>query len=642
MALRDFCKSLHQCSEKLEAELRISINDFNNFIHGKSIDETVIALERAKDYHFQEILDAVRVILEKVKVIVFHQEKIDWLSDSTNFTANYLKRFSYVKNQIYNFQKPQTVTRSEENLPYKVKRERRRTVSEISASSLESWEKYLDQKEGNKNIAEDVVIEIKKEVPKRTSPNARARKKFVSSTFGGFLDNEATQKPALESIVESSSPEEATDDVIQNILDQFLYQYHENAPLRDRSSRSCGNLTDGNEEIGMDVRSRSHDNFLKFTIEDSKPKIVDVIVNSMGLTSSKSPLERRNTVARRSQRRTLHNLKSKVENFHKEIKKFKGVSEDTNYVNLKREIEFFKNDLNRRGKDLQPQIRNLYETVYKKVRELEEALQEKVQENREKLEKKDAKERENGVASPSVVNGFSEVQGSALEDEESFESSETVVEVHAEDEAESKRKTVEINLLKIINEDEAKSPKEVRIVSPAEKRKSILKVGVPVMPGAVMNEFNTHTNKITLQSTTKSVPTSPVSPRTVQDVIKRIADMIESIRQIEQQISEFVGKKDGKQYDQIKDTLKKYLAELNTLSPVDDNALGQLAECRTYIGSCLSFLDEKAVQRPQSRDNRPESFTSDDEVFDNNNVPPALKKVEENFKLQRMLKNTSV
>ncbi|XP_066139832.1 myosin-11-like [Euwallacea fornicatus] len=636
MALRDFCKSLYQCSEKLEAELRININDFNNFIHGKSVDETAIALERAKDYHFQEIFDAVEVILEKVKVVVFHQEKIDWLSDSRNFTANYLKRFSYVKNQIYNFTKPETITRSEENLSRKVKRERRRTVSEISVGSLESWEKYLDKKKENDDSAADVPIEVKKEVPKRTSANRRARKRFVSSTFGGFLDNETAHKPGLESIMEGVTPEMATDDVIQNILDQFLYQYHENAPLRDRLSYSCGNLTDDDREIGLDVRSKSNKNFINSAGEESKPKIVDVIANTMGLTSSKSPLERRNTIARRSQRRTLHNLKSKVENFHKEIKKFKGVTEDTNYVNLKREIESFKNDLSRRGKDLQPQIRNLYETVYKKVREVEEALQDKLQENREKLGKKEAKERENGVVSPSTVDDFSEVQGSALEDGQSFESNETVVEVHAEDETETKRKTVEINLLKIINEDEAKSPKEVRIVSPAEKRKSILKVGVPVMPGAVMNEFNLHTNKITLQPTNSSTPTSPIAPRTVQEVTNRIADMIESIRQIEHEISEFVGKKDGRQYRQIKDTLIKYLGELNTLSPVDDYALDQLIVCRTYISSCISFLDEKAVS------DRPESFTSDDEVFDNNNVPPALKEVEKNFKLQRILKNTAV
>jgi len=112
----------------------------------------------------------------------------------------------------------------------------------------------------------------------------------------------------------------------------------------------------------------------------------------MGVTNSKSPLERRNTVARRSQRRTLHNLKSKVDNLHKDIKKFKGITEDTNYVKLKNEIEYFKNDLSRRKKDLQPQVRALYETVYKRLSEADEALINKLQENREKQEKKDAKE----------------------------------------------------------------------------------------------------------------------------------------------------------------------------------------------------------------------------------------------------------
>lgn len=150
-----------------------------------------------------------------------------------------------------------------------------------------------------------------------------------------------------------------------------------------------------------------------------------------------------------------------------------------------------------------------------------------------------------------------------------------------------------------------------------------------------MSEFASHTNKFNGIAT----PSSPVPPRTVQEVTARINTIIDQLRQVEQDISDFVGQKNGKQYNKIRDLLNQYLVELSTISPVDDVALEQLVVCRNYIGSCLSFLDEKAsAGSVVSR----ESFTSDDEVFDNNNVTPALAKVEENFRLQKLLKNTAV
>lgn len=164
----------------------------------------------------------------------------------------------------------------------------------------------------------------------------------------------------------------------------------------------------------------------------------------MGVANSKSPLERRNTVARRSQRRTLHNLKSKVDNLHKDIKKFKGITEDTNYVKLKNEIEYFKNDLSRRKKDLQPQVRALYETVYKRLSEADEALINKLQENREKQEKKDAKE---------IVSSVGDDISEAQDPPQSEMDNETVVDVHHQETEENQRKTVEINLVKVIPED---------------------------------------------------------------------------------------------------------------------------------------------------------------------------------------------
>lgn len=354
----------------------------------------------------------------------------------------------------------------------------------------------------------------------------------------------------------------------------------------------------------------------------------------MGAATSKSPLERRNTVARRSQRRTLHNLKPKIDTVLKHIKKFKGITEDANYMALRNEIEYLKNDLTRRGKDLQPQVRNLYENIYKNVSEAEDALQTKLEENRAKHEKKESKQKENGEAS--IVDHF-EIKSDITSN---IDDNETVVDVHTEqkegedlENSQDKRKTVELKFVKVIpEEDTPKATKEVRIISPAETRKSILKVGVPVMPGAVMNEFAAQTSRINRQYHV----TDSAAPRTVQDVLSRINTIVEELRDIETEINDFVGRKHGKQYNRMRDNLNRYLIELNTLNPADEFAVEQIKICRNYVGSCLTFLDERSTD-----DMRNESFNGEDDVFENNNLPP-MSEIEKNFRMQKLLKNTAV
>lgn len=337
MALKDFCKTLQTCAAQLEAELRININDYNNLVHDNIADESKAALEAAKNYHYSEIIGAVGDIVEKVKMIIFHQNKLEWLSDESNFTGDYLKRFSFVKGQIYNFPQQQAqqiakLSRSEQNLSvsYRTKRERRRTASECSMTSLVAWENYLDQKEKSNSVVEPLIIEeeIKKSVPKRTLSNARARKKFVSSTFGGFLDYDTNGKGQdLESINEDNQQGEVTtyekenmnqssdfltlkidktknssfknDEVLNNILDKFFYKYSNdnNSNLNERLSKSCEHFTNiSNTEVVM--RSKSSDDVISSNRtsksfnneqiadntdlvrpESSKPIIVDVIVS---------------------------------------------------------------------------------------------------------------------------------------------------------------------------------------------------------------------------------------------------------------------------------------------------------------------------------------------------------------------------
>ncbi|ENN75977.1 hypothetical protein HUJ04_007431 [Dendroctonus ponderosae] len=350
----------------------------------------------------------------------------------------------------------------------------------------------------------------------------------------------------------------------------------------------------------------------------------------MGSVTSKSPLERRNTVARRSQRRTLYNLKPKIDRLNKDIKKFKGITEDVTYVSIKNEIEYYKNDLARKGKDLQPQVRTVYEDIYKRINEAEAALQSKLEDNREKQEKKDAKQKENGGTAQSEIDS-----GEVLSEVNSnLEDAETVVQVHTDHEnTDTQRKTVEIKLIKVVSDEaEPKSPKEVRIISPAEKRKSILKVGVPVMPGAIMNEMSAQS----LRSNKQNYELRSASPKSADAIFSRIKDIVENLRNVELEINDFIGTKNGKQYNKIRETLNMYLVELNGITHADQDVIDQIKVCRNYIVSCLNFLDEKATNS-----GRPESFTSDDEVFENNNVQP-VSKVEANFKLQKLLRNTAV
>lgn len=205
MSLRDFCQSLQQCAEKLEQEVKCNINEAHNLFFAKAMDETRLAVEKAKDYHYEEIVKALNQILENVKSLISHQDKIEWLNNEANFSSTDLKQYKKVPTRTE--QKP-SFSRSVENIPQSTKRDRRKTVSEVSAQTLEAWEKYLDQKESNESEVLEIATKTEKTVPRRTLSNARARKKFVSSTMGAFLDDNGRPAGSLESIIERSQNDE--------------------------------------------------------------------------------------------------------------------------------------------------------------------------------------------------------------------------------------------------------------------------------------------------------------------------------------------------------------------------------------------------------------------------------------------------
>ncbi|KAL1494549.1 hypothetical protein ABEB36_010130 [Hypothenemus hampei] len=265
MALKELSTTLQQYVENMEKDLRKDINDFNNLMFEKNASETVIALERAKDYHRQEIVNALQHIQREIKRMVFHQKQLRWFHDeAANFTPENLKRFSYFKKQVYEeIPTRPTLTRSVENLNTRSKKERRRTVSEVSLETLNAWEMYLDQKQ--EQVEQEKQLEVSTNVPRRTLSNSRSRKKFVSSTLGEFLDGDVTKHSGLESIIDCE--EEDTED------NQFL-------------SKSCDDLLNVHNEPKVAFNSLSdlsqgcklsNDHVIRKEAKCDKPKIVDVI-----------------------------------------------------------------------------------------------------------------------------------------------------------------------------------------------------------------------------------------------------------------------------------------------------------------------------------------------------------------------------
>jgi hypothetical protein len=300
----------------------------------------------------------------------------------------------------------------------------------------------------------------------------------------------------------------------------------------------------------------------------------------MGVVGSKSPLERRNTVLRRSQRKSVHGVKSKAEKIAKDIKKFKGTEENVAYVELKAKIENAERDLRVHTKNLQPQIRHVHNETLKKLQECHTLLEDKLRENQEKA-----------VAEPKK-----EMQAEPKQDhrEEEDDDDVFVQEILDEPPPESteKRKTVELKLVQV--EPIEASPQ-------INKRFSAMKIGVPVMPGSIMESMR---RKTLMEE-------------------EKVGEIRAKIEQMEVEISQFVDRKNGKHYNQIKGQLEKYADELKSSAPADDVVSEQVKMCNNYIASCLSFLDEKAVDDDvESDDEEPDVVKSNDATAPTTNLSP--------------------
>ncbi|EFA09054.1 uncharacterized protein LOC103314132 [Tribolium castaneum] len=252
----------------------------------------------------------------------------------------------------------------------------------------------------------------------------------------------------------------------------------------------------------------------------------------MGVTVSKSPLERRNTVLRRSQRRSIHGVKSKADKIVKEIKKFKA-SDESAYLALRTKIEALERDLKHTSKQLQPQLKPLFEETLQRAQQCYQLLEDKFKENQAEASNNNEDENDD-------------------------------VFVEETQEVPQSPKKVQLTLVQV--EPIEASPQ-------INKRFSAMKLGVPVLPGTILES----------------------QARKSLDSQDKVANLRQGIEKVELEISQFVGKKNGRYYGRIKGQLEEYLSELRNIVPADDEVAEQVKLNCNYVASCLTFLDEKAI-----------------------------------------------
>lgn len=287
----------------------------------------------------------------------------------------------------------------------------------------------------------------------------------------------------------------------------------------------------------------------------------------MGGSGSKSPFDRRNSVERRTQRRVLFNIKDKIKKIEKDVKKFNGLPGDEDYERLTNGISSVQKELVKKQPTLQPKNRTAAAELQKEAERILEALVEKAKLNQQKQSEsnnnKQAKQEEDAPSSPEV------------------------------------RQTVELRLVKVEPEQERPTSQASSVRSPEETRKSILKVGIPVMPN-VAKELKR-----------KVEQDKPVMEEDVEESsLKAIENIKKQVQEIELRISEFVGFKEGVHYTQIKQKLIDCLLNLKEIANQSEIIAEQKELCVQYVHSCLTFLDEKADVEVFSSDNEEQGLPS--------------------------------
>ncbi|XP_018573570.1 uncharacterized protein LOC108912725 [Anoplophora glabripennis] len=297
-ALTELCRNLQDNTEKLEDEIKRNIVDCHKLLIDQKATQIKLALEKAKDFHYKEVLDILKEIVNSIRKIIYHEQRIRTLDDEKNVSPDELKRYSYVQRQVQAFSNPEEAV---------TKREKRRVASAISVESLEAWELYLDKKEEEEKA---IQVEVTK-IPKRLETKGnRKKKKRVSSTFNNFLDSKCGSR-SLDSILEeqtSVSDRLARVDPKEDYTKSCNFEFIDvngkgiecdyfGRPLDEVSAASLSSIyeSDSDDESFKDAYSEDEkgqkQNLSTLDIletlneeyqlgpinEDTKPKIVDVV-----------------------------------------------------------------------------------------------------------------------------------------------------------------------------------------------------------------------------------------------------------------------------------------------------------------------------------------------------------------------------
>lgn len=278
----------------------------------------------------------------------------------------------------------------------------------------------------------------------------------------------------------------------------------------------------------------------------------------MGGSSSKSPFDRRNSVERRTQRRVLFNLKDKIKKIEKDVAKFNGLPADEEYERLTVAISQVQKELAKKHPTLQPKNKTVSLELQKQAETSLETLVEKAKLNQRKQ------------------NESNNNQPQKQED------------------APERRQAVELRLVKVESEAERPLSQTSSLRSPEETRRSILKVGIPVMPNAAKELKRKVEQDKQIEKECDE-----------ENILKAIDNVKKQVGDIELTISEFVGLKYSAHYTQIKEKLLENLSFLKEIPNQSEIVVEQKEMCIQFIRSCLNFLDEKAEEQ--------EVFSSDNE-----------------------------
>lgn len=288
----------------------------------------------------------------------------------------------------------------------------------------------------------------------------------------------------------------------------------------------------------------------------------------MGGSGSKSPFDRRNSVERRTQRRVLFNIKDKIKKIEKDVQKFNGLPGDEDYERLTNAISSVQKELAKKHATLQPKNKTVSLELQKDSEKFLELLVEKAKLNQQRQ----SESNNNKQQSDTTPRASSEI-----------------------------RQAVELRLVKVEHDNERPNSRASSLRSPEETRKSILKVGVPVMPNAAQ------------ELKRKVAQNAEIEEEEAEDsILKAIENVKKQVQDTELRISEFVGLKGGVHYTQIKEKLFENLSYLKEIPNQSEAIVEQKELCIQYIRSCFNFLDEKAEDG--------EVFTSDNEEA----APPSL------------------